>query len=264
MTTDGGSNITIRNDRLEWNLHRYTNVPSKVDVWILYGLYLLDEEGNKKYGGESITLPYSVWEMAILVPGNDYFGGVHGSEEYSSVSIVVGEDSVSVTSNDTFTGLGVKFSQTTDLYEPGTSNIWATSTRDTYWYHDKISVVNTIDWLHDINTTQAYVGLFPIRRKLDDNTQISDTAVFSPGGEIEDVSEEGHPQNLIDPATAVRIYNQSGVVDFTLTQEFTGCTINNMFISPVDAYNKVYTNFDGNITNGDTWVITTTYQFNLN
>jgi hypothetical protein len=259
---DGGGNVNIASAVLDYHVFHHVDAGLSLDAWVIRGMYRLYANGERYYGGVSATLVSSVWEAAIWDPGPSpgWMGGTHGHQTVISATLYSDGVEVALDAASATSSSHVQLVQVSGLHRIDDAVKVATLTTTWTWSGADMSQRTVIDWDQDHTPTVAYLGMFPIKRKIA-TVQVTSSAEFLPGGPVVDVSEPGHGETHYANRSRIHISDPGGI-DFLVSHGQSGVSIKDVFVSDAEAYNKVYCDRGGNaVTAGEQWTTTTDYRW---
>lgn len=233
-----------------------------LDLWKMRNAYKCNDAGVEQL---AITTA-GEWEAAIFIIGrDDFMGGVHGDEIYTSIKCFADGALVDLATAQS----GLKFNElrvleTSTMYDPADHTTqMATHTSEHVFTADGLVINQSIKWLSSAQLGSSYMAMFPVAQAVSSAycTDKDYTPVAIPEGGADQINIYGVKSvNVWDEASG--IFCVFGVERYSNTQDDTRHFLmhNN---GQSGTYNKCYffTSHSGDsVSADDLWKSTTIYK----
>lgn len=241
---------------------RSNNQTGYLDLWKMLNAYKCNDAGVEQL---AITTA-GEWEAAIFIIGrDDFMGGVHGDEIYTSIKCFADGALVDLATAQS----GLKFNElrvleTSTMYDPADHTTqMATHTSEHVFTADGLVINQSIKWLASAQLGSSYMAMFPVAQAVSSAycTDKDYTPVAIPEGGAGQINIYGVKSvNVWDEASG--IFCVFGVERYVNTQDDTRHFLmhNN---GQSGTYNKCYffTSHSGDsVSANDIWKSTTIYK----
>lgn len=233
-----------------------------LDLWKMRNAYKCNDAGVEQLaitvGGE--------WEAAIFITGReDFMGGVHGDEIYTSIKCFADGALIDLATAQS----GLKFNElrvleTSTMYDPADHTTqMATHTSEHVFTADGLVINQSIKWLASAQLGSSYMAMFPVAQAVSSAycTDKDYTPVAIPEGGADQINIYGVKSvNVWDEASG--IFCVFGVERYVNTQDDTRHFLmhNN---GQSGTYNKCYffiSHSGDSVSANDIWKSTTIYK----
>ena len=240
---------------IEYNFERETfafdgSSPSNnLDCWRIKGAY----ECSADYLRLRVLVDIGAWECAIKEDGAvDFIGTFHGDDVLVDAFFIINNKEYSQSSLfDIDNPSGFEFVQTSNLYSCNTQTKVASCYRHYQWFDNSVTVEQKITFVKPVVVKDAYLAMLPVKRTLDDTTQITDSGLRLYDGNVyhdPDMTTTSFSLNMTPASdgSLSKLWGKTSGVGFEVKMMKTPNLQNqDFYISNAALYNKFYFNAKG-------------------
>lgn len=207
------------------------------------------------------------WELAIRETGAaDFVGGNHGNILAGSVTARLDGVELGLDQLPGRHGRNLEIVQRGQLFSGMDGCLLAKYSQTHLFSCGRLRLTQTMDWQHSARLEHAYLAMLPLRRRLADGAQITDSLLRLPGSTLEDVSLPGFAELHTMDTQAMKLSGRDAglAVQLSIISR-TQLTGYNVFISNSPQYNKLYFDLCGEYATrpGEQWLMDAEYSFHL-
>lgn len=240
---------------IEYNFERETfafdgSSPSNnLDCWRIKAAF----ECSADYLKLRTLVDIGAWECAIKEDGAaDFIGTFHGDDVLTDAFFIINNKEYGQSSLFDITNpASFEFVQTSNLYSCNTQTKLASCYRHYQWFNNSVTVEQKITFVTPVVVKEAYLAMLPVKRKLDDNTQITDSGLRLYDGNVyhdPDMTTTSFSLNMTPASDGAlsKLWGKTSGVGFEVKMKNTPNLPNqDFYISNAALYNKFYFNAKG-------------------